>query len=79
MSRNKPKDLRDPDRKPDRLLSKEDGLRQIIHAAIRMTLSSEDAYATHLLIRSADSTHPAKTPAVAIDRGSTRLRCCGGL
>ena len=55
MSRKKPEDLRDPDKKPDRLLRKEDGLRQVIHAAIRMTLGSEDAYGTHLLIRSAET------------------------
>jgi hypothetical protein len=53
MSRSKPQ--RDPDKTPDRLLTKEQGVRQIVHAAIRMTLGSEDAYATHILVRAADT------------------------
>jgi len=55
MSRNKYKPQRDPSRVPDRLLNKEQGVRQILHAAIRMTLNGEDAYATHILVRAADT------------------------
>jgi hypothetical protein len=55
MSRRKNKALRDPDKTPDRLLTKEQGVRQIVHAAIRMTLSCEDAYGTHILVRAADT------------------------
>jgi hypothetical protein len=55
MSRVKRDDLRDPDKAPDRWLGKEQGLRQVLHSAIRMTLIGEDPYAIHVLIRAADT------------------------
>jgi hypothetical protein len=55
MAKRRKNSLSDRDREPDIILTKQQGLRQIIHAAIRSTLASEDPYAIHLLVKSAET------------------------